>query len=106
MKTPQFLLGAALLFWGWAANFFVVAAVLAVLLESSRFLSLRWEFSDGELNRVWDLCTLLFLGAAAYLYSNEEIKNSAFVFAQWQPFLFFPIIAAQCYGSSSTISLQ
>ena len=99
-------MAAALLFWGWNAEFVFFSIVMAVILESPRFISLRWEFSDTELNRVWDLCALLFLGAAAFLYSNEEIKNSAYVFAQWQPFLFFPMMLVQAYGHQSTISVR
>lgn len=106
MRTPPFLMAAALLFWGWNTGFVFFSIIMAVILEGSRLVSLRWEFSDTELNRVWDLCALLFLGAAAFLYSNEEIKNSAYVFAQWQPFLFFPMILVQTYGHRATIGVQ
>ncbi len=43
MKTPPLLLGMTLLFWGWQAGFPVVGAVMAVVLESARFVKLRWD---------------------------------------------------------------
>ena len=41
MKPPPFLLGAALLFWGWQSDLLLVGGVLAVVFESARFIKAR-----------------------------------------------------------------
>ena len=46
MKPPPFLLGAALLFWGWQTGFLVYGAAMAVVLESAQWIKTRWEFGD------------------------------------------------------------
>lgn len=103
MKTPPFLMAAALLLWGWQAGFLVWALVIAVIVESSRFISTRWEFTGTDLNRVFDLCSLLFLGAVAILYASDETLHRPFQFAQWQPFIFLPLILAQAFGTQEKI---
>ena len=103
MKTPPLLMAATLLFWGWETDMLIPAGIMAIILESSHLVRGRWELSLTDLNRVWDLCILLFLGVAVILYTSEESIMRAFKFAQWQPYPFFPIMLAQAYGSEEKI---
>ena len=48
-KTPPMLLGVTLLFWGWQSNLLVAGAIMGLILESARFVEVRW---DDELKRV------------------------------------------------------
>src|SRR5687768_3950164 len=57
VNTPPMLVCAALLFWGWQTGLLPVAVVLACVLEGSRFSKVRWQFSQADLNRIWNLCT-------------------------------------------------
>jgi len=117
------LIGAALLFWGWQTDLLPVAAILAVLMEVSRWVRARWDFSQPDLDRLWNICTLLFLGAAVYAFSSGEGSliqsnpraraevlargvRAVFLFFQWMPFYFIPIIAAQAWGERETIPLS
>ncbi len=52
-------MGATLLFWGYQTGFLPEAAVMALILESSRIIKVRWEFSDDEFGRVWTFCSVL-----------------------------------------------
>ena len=105
MKTPPLLTLCALLLWGWQAEMLPWAALMGVLLELSRLVSTRWELSDSDLNRVWDLCGLLFLGAAVIIYTSEDVMD-AFAFARWQPFIFFPMMLAQAWSAQEKIALR
>jgi transglutaminase-like putative cysteine protease len=67
---------------------------------------LRWEFSDADLNRICDLCWVLFLGAGLVLYSTEDRLVFIFKFAQWLPMTFFPIMLAQAYGNREALPLS
>lgn len=122
MNTPRMLIPAALIFWGWQTGAMLFALGMAVMLEPPRFVSARWEFSDKEYNRIWDLCALLFVSAALYCYAsrgqnnvviglleslnwterNRQMKisgNVSLFFFQWWPMIFFPFAAAQAWGS-------
>jgi transglutaminase-like putative cysteine protease len=122
------LIGAALLFWGWQADLLPVAVVLACILEGSRYVKTRWQFSQADLNRIWNLCTFLFLGALAlavlseqgmYLFDNSPRANSPAgraqalnrtarsvrLFFEWMPLVFLPIMAAQAYGQDKGLKL-
>src|SRR5687768_15198494 len=104
MKPPPFLCGAALLFWGFQADWFVFAAVMAGLLELARWVDWRWEFADADLNRIWDLCALLFAGAIIIRYTSDEQNIiTAYQFFQWFPLVFFPMALGQAYGNREKI---
>jgi protein-glutamine gamma-glutamyltransferase len=106
MRTFPFLMGGALLFWGWETHSFLLALGMAAVLEGSRLVRWRWEFSDADLNRFCDLCLVLFLGAALVLYTTEDRLIFIFKFTQWLPMMFFPIMLAQAYGSREAIPLS
>ncbi|MEO6035070.1 MAG: transglutaminase-like domain-containing protein [Verrucomicrobiota bacterium] len=106
MKTPIGLLGAALLFWGWQCGLLIWAVPMAIVLEASRFLATRWEFSSGDLKRIWNLCAVLFFGTGIVLYSSEETVRVPLKFTQWIPFPFFPMMLAQAYGNWEKIPLS
>lgn len=128
MKPPPLLLGAALIFWGWQAEFFVAGAAMAAILEGARLVKARWEFSDEDFSRVWTFCSLLFLGAAVYAFTASEgpatfgsfFQNPNFrtqggaglsaaragaAMLRWLPMIFFPFIAAQVFATRDTIPL-
>lgn len=121
MKTPPWVVLGALLFWGWQAGAIVFAALMGIALESSRLVKARWEFTSKEYNRIWDLCGLLFLGAALYCFATRDSENLvvtllnalnfddrdevvytanvSLLFFQWWPMIFFPFAMAQAYGA-------
>lgn len=98
IATPPFLLFCALGFWGMQTAMLVPAVMLGGLLESSRWVAFRWEFSPKELRRVWDLCVILVLGAFVYLVVSEQASNPFFTLVQWLPLLFTPIMLVQAFG--------
>jgi protein-glutamine gamma-glutamyltransferase len=103
MNTPPFLIAAALLLWGWRTGWWIVAITMGVLFELSRFVKLRWEFTDKEYSRILDVCTLLFGGAMVYLRFAEEITRSGFLLFQWAPVIFALLVLVQAYGTREKI---
>jgi transglutaminase-like putative cysteine protease len=121
MKLPPYLLGAALLFWGWQAGFLVYGAAMAVVLESAQWIKTRWEFGDQDFRRIWVFCALLLLAVAVYAFTSTggpadfigflqdpSMANhrsagvaSAHAVAIWLralPMVFFLFIAAQTFN--------
>ena len=129
MNTPSFLIGAALLFWGWQADLLWLGAVFAVALESSRFIHARWEFAQGDLDRLWNLCVLLFFGAFVVAFVANDGANvvtglvannsnavrgealnkgarSMTLVLLWLPVIVFPITAAQAFSQRERMPLS
>ena len=106
MKAPRWFIGLALLFWGWETGLLPWALGMAVVLEASYLIKARWEFADSDLNRICDLCLVLFLAAGTVLYSTEDRLVFIFKWAQWMPFCFFPVTVAQSYGDRPLIPLS
>jgi len=102
INPPPLFLGAALLFWGWRVEFLPLAVMMAVTLEGARYVSLRWQFSDKDINRLVDLTSVLVLAVAVYMYATRS-ATGFFIVAQWLPMLIFLIVGAQVYSSQGTL---
>ncbi|HZR17911.1 MAG TPA: transglutaminase-like domain-containing protein [Verrucomicrobiae bacterium] len=129
MKTPPFLLGATLAFWGWQTGFLVPGVVMGLALELARLVKARWDLSDDDFARIWTFCSLALLAAVVYsftanegpadlkgLFQNPSLLNqhNAGVAAgrttssvlRWLPMTFFLFIFAQAYSSREAIPLH
>lgn len=123
------MLGAALLFWGWQTDWLWLGAVAAVAIESAHGLKARWHFSQLDLDRVWNLCVVLFLGGClhAFLSSDNlsavsdllrdntissriatlnQSKRSLFQLLQWLPVMFLPVALAQAFSAQAQFELS
>lgn len=123
---PRYLVGCALLFWGWASLMPVFGAVLAILYELGRDGGRRIDFQEKDLRRVFDLCTLFFVGAFLYRFMTRNsggdllsfllsvnftnrdaamnrLMGSAYIFGQWWPILLSPIVLAQIYSGTARV---
>src|SRR5579863_10275624 len=72
MKPPPFLLGAALLFWGWQTGLLIEGTAMAAALESARWISSRWEITEDDFNRIRTFCSVLGLAALTYAFATNE----------------------------------
>lgn len=99
-STPPFMIGAALLFWGYEVDWLLIAAPMAAAVEAARWLGAKWDFSDKDLNRIWDLCMVLMLGALIVQFTAIDSRDGArYQFFQWFPLIFLPLILGQAYGN-------
>ena len=128
MKPPPLLLGAALLFWGWQTELPWVGLTLALLSELSIISKVRWDFSDEDFERIWNLCMLLVLAIALFAFANndglsllgrvaldaDQASNrraslagarTASNLLRWLPIAFFPFLLAQVYNVRTAIPL-
>jgi transglutaminase-like putative cysteine protease len=106
MKPPPLLLGAALVFWGWRVDMLALGAVLGGLLELSNGIKSRWDFTDKEFNRLWDVCTVIFLVVAAYLRFSEEVTSAAYKFFQWMPLIFYLMALGHLFSLREGVPLK
>ena len=105
MKAPPLLLAADLLFWGWLADALALSIPMALLLEGSRWVAWRWDFSDRDFNRVMDLSNVLFAGAMAYLAARHGARAILSVFV-WLPAVLYLPMAAQAYSAQGGMRLS
>ena len=129
MRTPPFLMAAALLFWGWQSGLAPEAAGLAVILEGPRYFKARWEMSDADITRFWSLCTLLGLATAVFAFTNNEgpstfgklfehpdlqtsrlagdsSTEAAISMIRWLPLILFLFAAAQAFSSRPEFPIE
>ena len=106
MKTPPLLIGATLMFWGWQTGYLIFAAVMAVLLECSNFISLKWDVSSSGFNRISDVCNLIFLSAAVFIFITTRSASAILVLIQWLPMILLPLLLFQMYSTSDNIDVR
>ncbi len=105
MTLPPFLVGAALLFWGWQGGNLVLAAPLALLVEAPRWVRLRFALEDADYARISDLCTVFFVGSAVVLAANRGVAQGVIGAVQWLPAILSPILLAQRLGPTDRVPL-
>ena len=121
MNTPPFLIGATLLFWGAQAGWLWLGALAAVVLEAPRLAKTRLQFTQSDLDRIWNLCFMLFFGAMVVAFvtsdgasalnnvaNNNSIANriealnkggrSVILVLLWLPLIYLPIAVAQTFS--------
>ncbi|HMA90388.1 MAG TPA: transglutaminase domain-containing protein [Burkholderiales bacterium] len=103
---PPFVLGAALVFWGWQTHNLLVGALLGALAEAPRFISYRLELSEADYRRVGDFCTALFAAAGALLVATRGLPRGVVATLQWLPALLAPLVLAQRFGATGTVRLS
>ncbi|MCP4399537.1 MAG: transglutaminase domain-containing protein [bacterium] len=106
MKTPILLLGATTIFWGWTTGYLIPALLMAIILETARVASFRWELSLKDFQRVADVCSLIFIGTIIYNYTAFGIDGGDFFPLRWLPFSLFPLVLAQVYSVEGTVDLR
>jgi transglutaminase-like putative cysteine protease len=129
MKVPPGLTGAALLLWGWEAGLPWLGVLMAAIMEAPHVLKARWQFSQADLDRVWNLCVALFLGATIYAFVSRDnfnavsqllressstnrlgtlnqSKRSLFQLLQWLPLMFLPVALAQAFGQQEQMHMS
>ncbi|MGN7613303.1 transglutaminase-like domain-containing protein [Magnetococcales bacterium HHB-1] len=89
----QFLLGLALLFWGWSINMLIPTLFLAIAIELPRRLPQRWLIDERALRRVSDISVALFI-IVLIRFALDSKREFAPIFAtlQWTPAIFLPLI--------------
>ncbi len=105
MKIPVLLLGAAVLFWGWQTDSLIFAIAIAVILEASRWLTLRWYLSAQHFRLVANLCLIMVVFLMIYLLVTAPSIYFIYNFVKLLPLVFVPIIAAQAYSVSQRVDL-
>lgn len=106
MKIPPFLLGATLLFWGRQTEFFFVSSVIALIIESARFLPWRWSLSEQDFNRILDLNFLLLLPILIHTFMSYDLTVATLLLFQWLPLLLLPLVVSQIYSTENRIRLS
>ncbi len=129
MKTPPFLLGVVLVFWGWQTGYLIPGILMGVLLEGAKLVKTRWDFSDDDFARIWDFCSLVLVAATVYAFTANEgpsefrgffnnpslmsqhnaglaSAHTAASLGRWLPMIFFLFVAAQAYSAREEIPLH
>lgn len=105
MKPTPFLGSAALVFWGFHSDLAGLAVLMALVLESPRLTEKRWVFTNDQLNKITDTCTVLVAGTAIFFLSDDPVTVLRRTLALL-PVLTFPLVAVQGWSLSGTTDIR
>ncbi len=103
MTPPPFLIGTTLLFWGWQTGFFAIGSSMAIILESHRLVSWRWQPQPASFNRVGDFTTLLLVFVVISALLSQQPTQTVFIILQVIPMVVFPLVAALTFSTYEKI---
>lgn len=84
----------------------LVGLGLAVVVEASHWLRLRWDFDDEALARSWRLSVLGIAVAAAMILIDGQRYTALPSLLSWLPALLLPVQFVQSYGMRKAIPLS
>jgi transglutaminase-like putative cysteine protease len=96
---PGWILGLAILFWGWQAELLPLSCPLLVLALAPGRVRRRFEFSQVEFHRALDVCWVLLLGGLLLVYGREPLGGVLRSFSRWLPVVAFPAVMAQVWSA-------
>ncbi|MBA4368374.1 MAG: hypothetical protein C0403_12150, partial [Desulfobacterium sp.] len=105
MKTPPFLMGAALVLWGWQTDLLFFALLMVPVVEGARYIQTRWVLSLSDFYRISDIATLFLLGIAVYVLFTHP-RAIIMLTIQWLPLITLPLLAAQEYSTEGKIDVR
>ncbi|MBU2573426.1 MAG: transglutaminase-like domain-containing protein [Elusimicrobia bacterium] len=100
MNAPPLLIAAAALFWGRQVGLLAPAAVIALVIESARFVPWRLDLSRENQYRASDICAALFGVTSLVLYLTIEPLRAVMLMLQWLPLFLAPVAAMQAYSAA------
>ncbi len=106
MNTPPGLVGVALLFWGWQTGLLLFAAPIALGLEGSRLVAWRWDLAPADVRRIADLCRVILVAMAVYLWATRGTARAVLGLIEWFPLAALPLVLCQAYGAGNAIDLR
>lgn len=106
MKTLPLLIGAALIFWGWQTGLWLFAIPMAVVIECSRLVSWRWDFSAKNVRQVANFCLIILISLFIYLFIQNPTFYFVYTLLQWLPVVLFPLLILQTYSVDEYIHAE
>jgi len=79
---------------------------MTLILEGSRLVSLRFEFSREDVNRFSDLSSIIFGGMVIYLLIAGRSAQWFSPLSKWLPMALLPLLIAQVYSTREKIDLS
>lgn len=102
---PPYVLGAALLFWGWQTGALVPGLAMALALEGRLLVRSRWDLERTDFNRASDLSAVLLVLMAVYQALANDSARAVTGIIQWLPLIVFPLIASQLYSAAGRVEV-
>jgi len=103
MTIPPFLIGAALVFWGWQSGNLVAGIALGIVLEAPRYLKFRLDLGAVEHSRIADLSTIGFVALTVLLAANRGISRGILEAFIWAPAALAPVMLAQLLAAAASV---
>jgi hypothetical protein len=103
---PRFLLGLAIVFWGWQTGFGLIAILAAVLVEAGHWNQNPWDLEETDFRRIANLCVILLLVLIGYLIIAQLWMEALYRFLLWLPLIFLPIVLAQVHSTQDRVPLK
>lgn len=103
--APPLVMGAGLMIWGWQNEFLAYAILMALILESSRFVGWRWSTPEKEFNNIADLSGIGFFIAVIYIFFTVR-SQGIFTILSIMPFVLFLLLLTQLYSEQGALKLS
>jgi hypothetical protein len=84
----------------------LIGIVFGIILESSHWTKVRWDFNEDTCSRAWQFSTIGILIASGLIYLEGDAYNALPDLLTWLPPLLLPMQFIQSYGLADSLPLN
>jgi len=84
----------------------LLGLVLAMIVEGSHWIRVRWDFNEGALVRAWQLCAMAIAATTALIWLEGNRYTALPQLLTWMPLLLLPMQFVQSYGLQNSMPLS
>ncbi|MBF0225374.1 MAG: transglutaminase domain-containing protein [Desulfobacterales bacterium] len=78
---------------------------MAIILEGSRLIKVRWDFPQSYLYKIIDICAMMLIGLSGYFIS-VNLSQALYKIVLWMPVPLFPLMVFQAYSTTGKINIR
>ncbi|MEO5912736.1 MAG: transglutaminase domain-containing protein [Luteolibacter sp.] len=95
----------SLLFWGAMTGRPVIGLILALVVEISHWVKIRWDFDEGAYSTAWQLTTVIIALTGVLIYLDGSPYVALPQLLTWLPLLLLPMQFVQSFGMNESMPL-
>ena len=104
MRPPPLFLAACAALWGIETGHWIVAGLLAALVESHRVVKVRWDLSTEDMRKLATISNVILVLVYIYFGITGPGRTHLPNVLQWWPVVLLPLILPAQYSTHGNVS--
>ena len=105
VRLPPGILAVAALIWGYGHGVMGYALIVALLVEATSLIKVRFDLGDEDFHRLGDVTTLGLIVLGVVQFSERGVSG-IYGMLKWFPLALMALVASQIYSTRNEVKLS